>query len=303
MGIGILSKKYSEMKPLFQYRNGNYTVTLYPDGTKELFTEEDAFHPLFPDSIDLKITARCDLLCPMCHEASLPDGAHGRLDAPFLARLHPGTELAVGGGNPLTHPMLTPFLTRMKGQGVVVNLTVNERHVTPYSDLLDRLIKQDLIKGLGISLSEYKRETFAFAGAYPHAVLHAICGVAEPERLLSMAAPSLKLLLLGYKHKGRGAAFDGPAVARRRSTLSRLLPALAKRYGVLSFDNLALAQLHIRERMAPERFAACYMGGDGESSMYVDLVTGTFGRSSVAEERYPLLSDAEEMLSFLHRNN
>lgn len=290
------------MKPLYQYQNGNYTVTLYPDGTKELFTEDDAFAPVFPDSMDLKITARCDLLCPMCHESSLPDGAHGRLDAPFLAHLHPGTELAVGGGNPLSHPDLIPFLSRMKAQNVVVNLTVNEKHLTPYAALLAELTERDLIKGLGISLSEYREETFSFAKSYPHAVLHAICGVAEPESLLLAADGALKLLILGYKHKGRGADFDGPAVTRRRNALSRLLPNLAGRYGILSFDNLAIEQLHIKERISPTRFSACYMGNDGESSMYVDLVTGTFGRSSAREERYPLLPRAEEMLSFLHQN-
>ena len=38
------------------YQNGNYTVTLYDDGTKVKETEEEAFIPRFPDSIDLKIT-------------------------------------------------------------------------------------------------------------------------------------------------------------------------------------------------------------------------------------------------------
>ena len=47
--------------PIAKYKNGNYYVRLFDDGTKERFTLEDEFIPSFPESIDLKITDYCDV--------------------------------------------------------------------------------------------------------------------------------------------------------------------------------------------------------------------------------------------------
>ena len=44
-----------------EYINGNYTVKIYEDGTKIRETKEDEFISSFPESIDLKITNRCNM--------------------------------------------------------------------------------------------------------------------------------------------------------------------------------------------------------------------------------------------------
>ena len=89
---------------LAKYKNGNYTVRLFSDGTKIRFTLDDEFNAMFPESIDIKITNYCDISCLMCHEDSSTKGVHGNLEHPFLDTLVAGTELAIGGGNPLSHP-------------------------------------------------------------------------------------------------------------------------------------------------------------------------------------------------------
>ena len=99
------------MKLLGTYQNGNYTVKIYDNGTKIRENDLDFFEPDTVESMDIKITNSCDKMCPFCHEASTPDGKHGDiLNLPFLDTLHPYTELAIGGGNPLSHPDLIPFL-------------------------------------------------------------------------------------------------------------------------------------------------------------------------------------------------
>ena len=114
---------------LKKYQNGNYEVRIYHDGSKIRLTKAEEFSPLFPESIDLKITNYCDLGCKMCHEKSSLDGKHALLNHLFLDTLCAGTELAIGGGNPLAHPDLKAFLIRMKSQGVICNLTVNVIHL------------------------------------------------------------------------------------------------------------------------------------------------------------------------------
>ena len=72
------------MKLIGSYFNGNSRVSIYDDGTKIRETDDDEFDEVFPENIDLKITNRCDMSCPMCHENSYSEGEHGELNAPFI---------------------------------------------------------------------------------------------------------------------------------------------------------------------------------------------------------------------------
>ena len=86
-----------------KYRNGNYDVILnLENGTKIRRNDLDSLIPEYPESMDVKITNRCQHNCAMCHENSTKDGVHGDImNAKFIDTLHPYTELAIGGGNPL----------------------------------------------------------------------------------------------------------------------------------------------------------------------------------------------------------
>ena len=101
---------------LVQYKNGNYTVIRDLDsGTLVKMNDLDFLEADFPDSFDLKITDSCDRGCKFCHENSLPNGKHGDImKAKFIDTLHPYTEIAIGGGNPLEHPDLIAFLKKLK---------------------------------------------------------------------------------------------------------------------------------------------------------------------------------------------
>lgn len=283
------------MELLAQYRNGNYDVKLYEDGTKELVTEDDSFIASFPDSIDLKITDYCDLNCPMCHEKSSPSGRHAKLDASFISTLRCGTELAIGGGNPLSHPELVPFLRKLKEQGIIPNVTINERHLPRYEALLEQLIEEKLIYGLGISLSTYEENTFNFASNHSNTVFHVICGIANVEKLIEAGRGEYKLLVLGYKRIGRGEAYYSSEIQRNIFSFFKELPRITAKYGIVSFDNLALRQLKVKDRIEPTLWEERFMGDDGQSTMYIDLVKGEFAVSSTSKNRYPIMEKIENM--------
>ena len=98
------------------YVNGNTIVAIYKDGTKERYIKSGEIPaPEFPESIDLKITNKCDISCQFCAEGSTPDGADACLDDSLLDSIPPYTELAIGGGNPLKHPCLLEFLVSSLG--------------------------------------------------------------------------------------------------------------------------------------------------------------------------------------------
>ena len=139
------------MRQLGSYINGNYTVKIYDDGTKirETIKDDDkVFDAKFPENIDLKITNKCDLGCPMCHEKSTIKGLEGNiLDIKFIDSLRPFTELAIGGGNVLSHKDLIPFLELLKNKKIIANITINQIHFEKNIELIDYLITNKLIYG------------------------------------------------------------------------------------------------------------------------------------------------------------
>lgn len=289
------------MKLLAKYKNGNYDVKIYSDGTRISKTDDDVFHAEFPDNIDLKITNKCDIGCPMCHESSDINGVHGSLSSEFLNKLHAGTELAIGGGDAFSHPELYSFLQKMKAQGVICNITLNERHLPRYADEIARLCKSKLLYGIGISVFELNDYTLEFAKKHSNAVLHCVCGVTDADKLLAADADGLKLLILGFKTHGRGKRYFSGSVVRKINYFYKVLPMICDKFDVISYDNLALKQLHIRERVDEITWNETYGGEDGTDNLYVDLVRGVFAMNSRTDEVFPLLPTAEEMLAFIHK--
>lgn len=290
------------MTILYEYKNGNYYVSLYDDGTKIKKTNDDYFDSDFPDSIDLKITNYCDMGCNMCHENSIINGKHASFDYQFLNNLHSGTELAIGGGNPLSHPNLVSFLKRMKESNIVCNLTVNERHFLKNIDFIQGLLDSKLIYGLGISMNEFSDVTIDFARNNNSCILHLICGLVTKDMLDKLYAKRLKILLLGYKNFGRGSLFYSEKIEENIETLKNLMYYFAGFTSVL-FDNLALKQLNIKSLVRKELWDERFMGDDGTSSMYIDLVNGEFSKNSISNKRYKVLDTTEEMLRVCKSEN
>lgn len=305
------------MSILGQYQNGNYSVTILSDGTKIRENDLDFFDAEFPESMDIKITNACDMGCPMCHEDSRPDGKHGDiLNLPFLDSLHELTELAIGGGNPLSHPDFIPFLHLLKKRKLIANVTVNEVHFLKNIPLLLELTEQGFIYGLGISYTGGDREsTYRFAdevSKFPNAVIHIINGIVSMEQVswLSERNRELKILILGYKDFRRGADHHikvGQIVDNKMHDMYEYLPQIIKNgwFKTISFDNLAISQLDVKRLMSEEEWKIFYMGDDGRegelssASMYVDAVSGQFARNSCSTERFPVTNNIAEMFQFL----
>ena len=305
------------MSILGQYQNGNYSVTILSDGTKIRENDLDFFDAEFPESMDIKITNACDMGCPMCHEDSRPDGKHGDiLNLPFLDSLHEFTELAIGGGNPLSHPNFIPFLHLLKERKLIANVTVNEVHFLKNIPLLLELTEQGLIYGLGVSYTGGDREnTYRFAdevSKFPNAVIHIINGIVGVEQgaWLSERNHELKILILGYKDFRRGAnhhAKVGQVVDNKMHDMYEYLPQIVENgwFKTVSFDNLAISQLDVKRLMSEEEWKIFYMGDDGRdgelssASMYVDAVAGQFARNSCSAERFPVTNNITEMFQFL----
>jgi len=264
---------------LHSYTNGNYKVTLFDDGTKVRESDGDSFIPSFPESIDVKITNSCDLGCPYCHEESIVDGVHCDMDelVEKLEGLPRGVELALGGGNPLTHPDLFITLHKLSKMGFVCNITVNGRHLNDNTrSLLQMCVDHKWLHGVGVSWDGSSKFM------YNAAVAHVIAGVHSFAEIEAAHAHYDKLLILGYKTHGRGVTFHSDGVVERIADLKNNLWRLFKT-GVVSFDNLAITQLEVKKHLSDAQWSEFYMGDDGGFTMFYDAVEGAFASSSISK--------------------
>ena len=273
-------------KILGTYENGDYTVMMFNDGTKIRFNNKTTMRADFPESIDMKISNRCNKGCPMCHEQSVPDGELANLSHPILSSLHPYTELALGGGNVLEHPDLFPFLSRMKDKNVICNMTLHLDHFLGADSYIKHLQEERYIHGVGISVNKViERDTIDKIMAIPNTVVHTIAGIMPQEGYKSLYDRNVKLLILGYKNYGRGAEYikhdDG--IMNRIDILHDNIMDMMNHFNLISFDNLALEQLRIKDLVDKDTWERYYMGDDGEATFYIDLVKEQFAKSSISQ--------------------
>lgn len=289
------------LKLLGHYKNGNYFVEIYSDGTKVRYTNDKEFNAQFPENIDLKITNYCDAGCAFCHENSTKSGKHGDFNQAFFKTLRPGTELAIGGGNALEHPELISFLTNMKYQGVICNLTVNQIHFMRSFDFIESLVENDLIKGLGVSFMRYDKDFIQKVKTINNVVLHVINGIISYEELIKLSECDLKILILGYKFLRRGQDFYSESVKKKKQILKENISNIISKFKVISFDNLALEQLELKKLLSEEDWNKFYMGHDGSHTMYIDLAEQEFALSSTSLKRYKLMDTIDEMFSVVKK--
>lgn len=276
---------------MIEYIDGGVKVTLSRVGlkTRTILSNEPS---QFPEQLDIKVTNWCNAGCSMCHEDSVGDGKQGDLShlQSILEELPPGRELAIGGGNPLGWPHLNQFLVWAQQQGLICNITILEAHAEKAFERLCDLQDRELIWGIGIS-SMHVHPTMI---GLQNVCKHLIVGLTDVKNILSANIEGSRILFLGYKNWGRGANLLANSNHRYRissrfitwqhKALS-LIHSLLSKGCIVSFDNLALEQLKLKEKLSPELLAKFYMGDEGSYSMYIDAVKEEYAITSYALER------------------
>lgn len=282
------------MKKLATYKNGNTLTTIYDDGTKIHFTMDDEFKFAFSESCDISISQCCDNGCEWCYYGCSPTGKHGKLTGwKFFDSMRPYTEIAINLQRPW-HPDLETFLFEMRKRKIIVNVTINQNHfmsedgkqlIEAYSDL-------GLIKGIGISLTDPTQDGFIDeVKKYPNAVIHIIAGITHPEDIGYLMGYGLKLLILGYKKTERGKKFydySSTLIEDNIKWIESGLDEIINGFKVVSFDNLAIEQLHIKNKLSDKEWETFYGGDDGTVTFFIDLVKGVFAKNSLSQITYPI---------------
>ena len=200
----------------------------------------------------------------------------------------------------MAHPDLYSFLKRMKKQRVICNITVHYNQFMKNIDTLQRWQVEGLIHGVGVSV-HHPLENAAALHGFPHLVVHTIAGVANPETFRSLADKNLNLLILAYKDLGRGHDYyeQNSNVERRIRWVSDHIADLSDHFRSICFDDLAVRQLELKNKINSAVWQQFYMGGDGQFTMYVDLVRGEYTESSTAERRTIFPDDIRDLFASL----
>lgn len=284
------------MRKLATYKNGNTWTTIYDDGTKEHVTMDDEFNFEFPESHDISISQCCDNGCEFCYYGCTPNGKHGKLTGwKFFETMRPYTEIAINLQCPIPDDLFS-FLFEMHRRKIIVNVTVNQNHFMKHDTrkFLREAIGYGLIKGVGISLTDPTQDNFIdMVKQYPHTVIHVIAGVTPWEDIQYLMGRDLKILILGYKQTGRGKEYFNNlgnclSIISSVSWLANNLDDVINGFKVVSFDNLAIEQLCVKERLSEKEWENFYGGDDGTVTFFIDLVKGVFARNSLSQITYPI---------------
>lgn len=274
---------------LATYKNGNANISISKNGTREIEYEGD-LQLDYPLNVDIRVSTKCSFglnpktgksFCDFCHESALTNGKDCNYDAlkEKLSELPQGIELAVGA-NALTND-LASFCEWATNKGFIVNLTINQGHINKFQNILDKLILEGYIKGLGVSyrsgLNDNIPQRFK---TNDNTVLHVIAGIDDINDILERV-DFKKILVLGEKDFGFNKG-NVDLTTQKHKEWFWWLPKLFNKFDVVSFDNLALEQLKVSRFFNSSEWE---IFNQGEHSFYMDAVTQELSPSSRSSDR------------------
>ncbi len=261
-----------------------------------------------PELVDIKITDYCDFGCVFCYQGSTTQGAHAEkrdlVDLAYKLQAAKVFEVALGGGEPTSHPDFIEILEVFRSLDVIPNFTT--RSFEWVENKRDFATIMELVGGVAFSTESSvildKFLTKVLSEDYPHAFrqkisVQIVMGTVtrdQFEKLLKMiASHSVGVTLLDYKTTGRGSEFKPisynwwlDAVKENRTYCSIGIDTpLAKRF-----------EKELKEAGVNSIF---YHMEEGKFSCYIDAVTSQMAPSSFCEVKDYTLLNRQDRTSWL----
>lgn len=264
------------------WKNGNALITIANDGTRT--TEwEDQLKLDYPMNVDIRVSNKCAFgkktdgtaICSFCHESAKFDGEECNYSV-LLSKLDfpAGIELAIGCNH--FSDGLYDFVKECTKKGYICNLTINQGHVKRDKQMLLKAINAGYVKGLGIS---YRKGMSAIPDEilkYDNFGMNVIIGIDSVQDVLALSGTVRKIVILGEKNFGfNSGKVNTNSIKHKawRHNFTNLLNA----FEVVSFDNLGIEQMQVKEKISKKDYDTMYQG---EHSIYIDAVAGTYAASS-----------------------
>ncbi len=191
------------------------------DGTKIRFsfespqTSENPSKSTLPELMDVKITNFCTQNCNFCYQDSSADGKHSEMNPYSLAKMLSEMqifEVALGGGEPLSHPNFIDYLISLRREGIIPNFSTKD-----ISWLMDNRKWPKIIEYIGsfafsaFSVADVQRLGYLleYNGIDRNkASIQIIPAIMDEWNFSSVLREAnnraIRVTLLGFKEKGRG---------------------------------------------------------------------------------------------------
>ena len=278
---------------------GYWTLFDRHHGSKLRFSFDDDIEikcASLPELVDLKITDYCQKRCDYCYQASGYNGKHADFDEivkliEALAQLQV-FEVALGGGEPTTHPQFIDILKKCKEHRIVPNFTTRNYDWFRASKNVE--VFEQCCGRVAFSANRpYDIEEVAAIRDYlrlrDKVSVQVIDKVSDVVSLVKAAKNyRLDLTLLGFKETGRGKKYQFSRDQIKQFVVFDAIRELYGHglgrygnhfYGGLSVDTKYLAE-HVEEIRKSGIEARLYTLKEGVFSMYIDAVQRTMGPSS-----------------------
>ncbi len=285
-GGPLYARQDGELWTLYNQRTGAKLTLEFPTMTVHSCVQRSA-----PDTLDLKVTNKCQKQCAYCYQGSTVDGVGGLIPfelAEVLARF--GVfEVAIGGGEPTTERGVPWLIRDLHAHGIVPAVTTGDLCWADgplFHDMRSAIFEHAV---LGVSLPQacqLQDVELVFQRLVGFNMdrlwIHVIPALTDLDRLVALyrllAQRGVGLLLLGYKRGGR-------AVNGVRSVVDDVSSLIGLRWGRLAIDTALANELgkETLERMRVSR--RLYRTVDGVDSAYLDLVSQQFGPSSYEPDK------------------
>ncbi len=264
----------------------------------------------FPELVDLKITDHCDYGCKFCYQSSTKEGIHGSTDniekaIRMLAKS--GTmEIAIGGGEPTSHPNLLNILKDIRSFNMAACFTTKNFNLHESTDFEEILKVANSIAFSCNSIAEIKKveiikNTIAISHVYPSPK---ICVQMIPELLsdenfdkalkyISDEMYDTPVTLLGYKDFGFGEGYK-PKNRFASSEWIKIIKKYSDEKGIQFGIDSVLVSKWKNELIENSVDSLALVGEEGKFSCYLDAVNMTIHKSSFSKETGMQLTGQEK---------
>lgn len=239
-----------------------------------------------PELVDVKITDRCPYKCEFCYQGSTPLGNEPdtyQISKIFKALGNLGTfEVAIGGGEPTSHPSFAWIIRDALKFGLKPNFT------TFAVDWLlddDKVTAANQCGGIGVSVHSKRdygkvekiRSRLPNVQVMAQHVFGTMPSNDTREILRKAKSDHIPVLLLGYKETGFGAKFKPHDMSDFTKWLSRdSLPQLSVDTAFVDRHDDFIKKLEINPTLISAQ--------EGAFSMYIDGVSWRMGPSSYCQD-------------------
>ena len=287
-------------KLLGSYRNGNYNIAIYDDGTKTRETEGDAFIPSFAENINLKITEKPDPACPWYHDVVESGETQAALMAEneietihkYIRHLRPYTEVTISGVD-LSNPEILDLLVYLRKKKVVSNILISQENFVNHYHRLLGWTERRLIHGLEISLEDSEDlEFLKKIQSFSSPTIHVMSGVFSGLDLDNLDGKELRIFIHGYNKDLDHSGTDQQDIIYNEEWLREAIKTeIPDAFSSVSFDGLALKQLHVKDTLFEDKEEAWdefYKKPEEEFSLCIDVVNGVFYSGANPSDKLPI---------------